>query len=658
MDYINRLDKYDAPELAVIAISSELFEEAFTIYDKFKLFEEGIGVLINNVGDLERAYEYAERIDKPEVWTNLGKAQIGALNVKGAIDSFCKAKDASDYMNVIEAANQTDSWEELTLFLKMARTDGGLKDPVVDTELIFAFAKSDNLAELEDFASSPNVAQIQVVGDRCFAAEMYEAAKTLFITISNYGRLSEALVMLKQYQAAVDAAKKAMSPRTWKFVNFACVEAEEFRLAQICGLHIIVHADELDDVINKYETLGFFDQLIELMEAGTGLDRAHMGIYTELGVLYAKFKEDKLMNHIKIFGGKLNIPKLIRACEEYQHWMELRVLYQKYEEYDNAAMTMIQHAPEAWEHPVFKEVITKVANTEIYYKSILFYINHYPLMVDDLMSTITNKVDHVRATRLVVKEGHAPMIKDYLQNVQVNNLTAVNEALNDLLIDGEDFDNLRKSVDTYDNLDLAALAQKCEKHELMEFRRLAAYMYKKKGRYAQSVELSKGDECYQDATETAAASSDPAVAESLLRFFVAEGRKDCFAASLFTMFDLLKPDVVLELAYRFNMMDFALPYLVQCTRTYTDKVDKLIEAQEKSTAKEADVNSLNAPTLGGDMGNMMGMGGGLGGQLMLGGPAMPAMGGGMGMGGGMPGMGMGGGMPGMGGGMGGGYGGY
>jgi len=321
-------------------------------------------------------------------------------------------------------------------------------------------------------------------------------------------------------------------------------------------------------------------------------------------------------------------------------------------------MTMIQHAPEAWEHPVFKEVITKVANTEIYYKSILFYINHYPLMVDDLMSTITNKVDHVRATRLVVKEGHAPMIKDYLQNVQVNNLTAVNEALNDLLIDGEDFDNLRKSVDTYDNLDLAALAQKCEKHELMEFRRLAAYMYKKKGRYAQSVELSKGDECYQDATETAAASSDPAVAESLLRFFVAEGRKDCFAASLFTMFDLLKPDVVLELAYRFNMMDFALPYLVQCTRTYTDKVDKLIEAQEKSTAKEADVNSLNAPTLGGDMGNMMGMGGGLGGQLMLGGPAMPAMGGGMGMGGGMPGMGMGGGMPGMGGGMGGGYGGY
>lgn len=26
----------------------------------------------------------------------------------------------------------------------------------------------------------------------------------------------------------------------------ACVEAKEFRLAQICGLHIVIHADELE----------------------------------------------------------------------------------------------------------------------------------------------------------------------------------------------------------------------------------------------------------------------------------------------------------------------------------------------------------------------------------------------------------------------------
>jgi clathrin heavy chain len=34
--------------------------------------------------------------------------------------------------------------------------------------------------------------------------------------------------------------------RVWKEVNAACVDNEEFKLAQICGLHLVVHAEELD----------------------------------------------------------------------------------------------------------------------------------------------------------------------------------------------------------------------------------------------------------------------------------------------------------------------------------------------------------------------------------------------------------------------------
>merc|ERR1711953_1553928 len=52
------------------------------------------------------------------------------------------------------------------------------------------------------------------------------------------------LVHLKEYQGAVDSARKANSARTWKEVCFACVDNNEFRLAQMCGLHIVVHADE------------------------------------------------------------------------------------------------------------------------------------------------------------------------------------------------------------------------------------------------------------------------------------------------------------------------------------------------------------------------------------------------------------------------------
>ena len=44
MEYINRLDNYDAPDIANIAISSELFEEAFAIFRKFEVNTSAIQV--------------------------------------------------------------------------------------------------------------------------------------------------------------------------------------------------------------------------------------------------------------------------------------------------------------------------------------------------------------------------------------------------------------------------------------------------------------------------------------------------------------------------------------------------------------------------------------------------------------------------------------
>ena len=154
----------------------------------------------------------------------------------------------------------------------------------------------------------------------------------------------------------------------WKEVNVACVEHKEFRLAQICGLHLVIHAEELDEILRLYERLGFFDELMTLLEAGLGLERAHMGMFTELAVLYSKYRPARLMEHLKLFCSRINIPKVIRACEAGHLWKELVFLYVAYEEYDNATLTIIKQAPDAWDHAQFKDVIVKVANIEIYYK--------------------------------------------------------------------------------------------------------------------------------------------------------------------------------------------------------------------------------------------------------------------------------------------------
>lgn len=90
--------------------------------------------------------------------------------------------------------------------------------------------------------------RLQSVGDRIFDEGLYEAARILFAHIPNYGRLASCLVRLHQFQPAVEAARKANSPRTWKEVCYACVDENEFRLAQLCGLNIIINADDLEEV--------------------------------------------------------------------------------------------------------------------------------------------------------------------------------------------------------------------------------------------------------------------------------------------------------------------------------------------------------------------------------------------------------------------------
>ena len=226
----------------------------------------------------------------------------------------------------------------------MAR--GKVKERAID-ELIYAYAKCDKLADLEEFVASPNVADIQTIGDRCFDAAMYEAAKVLFNNISNNAKLASCFVHLEQYREAVEAARKANAIRTWKEVNRACVGADEFRLAAICGLHIIVAPDHLEDLLGYYEQRGHFEQLMELMEQGLGLEGAHAGIFT--GVLYSRYAPNKLMEHIKIFWSRMNIPNApcVRAG---RHWSEACFLHEN-QEYDSAVDC--DPAPEtAWESTV------------------------------------------------------------------------------------------------------------------------------------------------------------------------------------------------------------------------------------------------------------------------------------------------------------------
>jgi clathrin heavy chain len=77
-----------------------------------------------------------------------------------------------------------------------------------------------------------------------------------------------------------------------------------------------------------YERRGHFEEIVGLLEAGLSLERAHMGIFTELSVLLSKYRPAKrefwplsiplssstnrvlVMEHLKLFVSRINIPKV------------------------------------------------------------------------------------------------------------------------------------------------------------------------------------------------------------------------------------------------------------------------------------------------------------------------------------------------------------
>jgi len=635
MDYVNRLDNYNAPKLAQKAIEAGLFEEALAMYNKVGNNDEAMEVLLTKIKDLSRAQIFAEKIGQPAVWSRLGQAYLMAEQVGDAIKCFIKAQDPKSYMLVIGSAERQGKFDELIEFLHMARQK--LKDSQIDGALIYAFAKTQRLTDLEGFLAQTNSANIEQVGDRCYNEGLFEAAKMLYTQIGKLGKLASCLVNLGKFQEALDAAKKADSPKTWEEVNAACVKSKQFALAAVAGLRIMVHPDKLEMLINTYEKYGYWEELIKLLDSGLALEGAHNGIFTELGILLAKYVPTRLMDHLRTYFQRLHITKVQKACEEYQMWREAVFLHFHYGQSDSAVNIMIEHSPTAWEHDIFVQNIQKVANSDLYYKSLKFYLAEQPLLLNELLTSIANKLDLTKTVALLKQTGATALAQPFLKSVQTYNVQAVNDALNEVYLESDDYEALRASVTEYDKFDQIALAAKLEKHELLEFRRIAALLYKKNKKYAESIALSKADEQFKDAIDTAMESKNGEIAEGLLRYFVQIGDKECFAATLYSCYELIEPDVVIELAWRNNLMEFAFPFLIQSMRelrtevlTMKKKIEGMQRNEEKKSKEQANLGDhaymLQYPQLMPAPDPMAGLGG------MSGMSNMPPMGGMSGLG--------------------------
>ena len=161
-----------------------------------------------------------------------------------------------------------------------------------------------------------------------------------------------------------------------------------------------------------------------------------MGVFTQMGIALAKYRPERLMEYLKLYWSRSNLPQLIKVTDKAHLWRELVFLYTKYDEPDNAALTIMEHCSDAWDHDQFKAVLPQVANVEIYYRALTFYLEQHPLLLNDLLTVLVKRIDHARVVRMFKKHDHdnVPLIRSYLMSVQPQNLEAVNDAYNLSLI--------------------------------------------------------------------------------------------------------------------------------------------------------------------------------------------------------------------------------
>jgi len=111
-------------------------------------------------------------------------------------------------------------------------------------------------------------------------------------------------------------------------------------------------------------------------------------------------------------------------------------------------------------------------------------------------------------------------------------------------------------------------------------------LYRKNKRFQQSIDISKKDELYKDAMETVAESRDPALAEDLMRHIMHMEDKELFAAMLYTCYELVKPDVALEVAWRCGLYEYVMPYFIQFVKDLSGRVDTVQKKTEDIKKKE------------------------------------------------------------------------
>jgi clathrin heavy chain len=73
----------------------------------------------------------------------------------------------------------------------------------------------------------------------------------------------------------------------------------------------------------------------------------------------------------------------------------------------------------------------------------MFYLEEEPMLLNDLLKLLGQRIDLNKCVSVMKKTGYIALIEPFLKSVQFQNVAAVNEALNEIYLEKQDYSSLR-----------------------------------------------------------------------------------------------------------------------------------------------------------------------------------------------------------------------
>ena len=321
---------------------------------------------------------------------------------------------------------------------------------------------------------------------------------------------------------------------------FTCVQHGELHLAQMSAQHLIIVPDEVDTVFDFFKRAGKIVELQKLLRTGLTHERTHTGIYTALARLLCLYDAAQLLEFLHLHWAKIQRGVILPLCEQERLWAEVAYLQRCDDEHARALGTMLDHPARAWTHTDFVSSAQKTTVTDVIYSGVTFYADNHPELLPDYLLKLTERVSPDKVVLLLesaAQDSKVFIARDWLMSVQKHDTKILNNCINGMLVEEEDYEALRKSLELYRNFDRVGLCSTLVTHSLMELRRVASWIHAESGRHQDAVDIALKDKLYVDATHFAAASGDADVVHKLLDYFISNSLNECFAAALYTCYE-------------------------------------------------------------------------------------------------------------------------